>query len=165
MGSPLEDPKSSKQHLMKILDEVFTAIFVAEMMIKIFAKGFVLNGKNSYLRNGWNILDFLIVMASISSLFSQLDAWSIFKVLRMLRVLRPLRLVSHNKGLKLSIICLMKSLPSIMNLMLVVVFFLFLIGILGTTLFGGKFWHCHTEDMIAEEEGKALVSQNSYFAN
>jgi len=88
----------------------------------------------------------------------------VFKVLRMLRVLKPLRLVSHNKGLKLSIICLIKALPSILNLMVIVVFFLFLIGILGMTLFSGKFYSCYMADMISEEAGKQF-NKNNYHTN
>lgn len=52
--------------------------------------------RNAYLRNGWNILDFSIVMIGLASAalslfnFSQLDV----KALRAFRVLRPLRLIS-----------------------------------------------------------------------
>jgi hypothetical protein len=45
-----------------------TVIFFIEMMIKIIALGFVMNGEYSYLKNNWNKLDFLIVMASIFSI-------------------------------------------------------------------------------------------------
>ena len=34
------------------------------MVLKIFGLGFILR-KGSYLRDGWNILDFVIVMSSI----------------------------------------------------------------------------------------------------
>jgi hypothetical protein len=36
------------------------------------------------------------------------------------------------------------------NLLLIVIFFIFLMAILGTTLFAGKFYRCHTEAMGLE---------------
>ena len=65
----------------------------------------------------------------------------------MLRILRPLRLISRNKGLKLSITCLINSIPNIVNLLLIVIFFIFLMAILGTTLFAGKFYRCYTDSI------------------
>ena len=61
----------------------------------------------------------------------------------MLRILRPLRLISRNKGLRLSLTALVKSIPKIGNLLLIVVFCLFMLAILGTTLFCGKFYTCY----------------------
>ena len=131
-----------------------TAIFTFEMVIKMVANGFLFNGEPSYLRNGWNILDFIIVTSAIVGLIPGTGNISFLKALRMLRILRPLRLISRNKNLKLAIICLIKSIPSIVNLLLIVLFFIFLLGILGNTLFSGKFYKCHMDEMIAEQEGK-----------
>ena len=39
----------------------FTVIFFLEAALKIFAMGFILH-KYSYLRDGWNVIDFLIVI-------------------------------------------------------------------------------------------------------
>lgn len=39
----------------------FLAIFCVEALLKIMAFGFVLH-PGSYLRNGWNILDFTVVV-------------------------------------------------------------------------------------------------------
>ena len=55
-------------HTLKILDTIFNVIFIIEAMIKIISFGFVTNGPDSYLRNNWNIMDFLIVVVSIFDL-------------------------------------------------------------------------------------------------
>lgn len=34
--------------------------------MKIIAYGFIINGKESYLRSFWNILDFFIVVVSVT---------------------------------------------------------------------------------------------------
>lgn len=71
-----------------------TGFFICEMLTNMFANGFAFCGKNSYIRNGWNILDFIIVCsATISVIFSGIDLGFI-KSLRVLRVLRPLRLIA-----------------------------------------------------------------------
>lgn len=140
-----------------------TAIFAFEMVVKMVSSGFLFNGKNSYLYNGWNILDFVIVTSAIVGLIPGTGDISFLKALRMLRILRPLRLISRNRNLKLAIICLIKAIPSIFNLQLIVLFFIFLLGILGTTLFSGKFYRCHMNEMLAEQEGKSLLNQNHYY--
>jgi hypothetical protein len=44
-----------------------TILFTIEVIIKIISKGLVLNGPKSYLRKPSNILDFLVVLASLTS--------------------------------------------------------------------------------------------------
>jgi voltage-dependent calcium channel T type alpha-1G len=43
------------------MDHIIFAFFTADMVIKIFAMG--LYGKNTYLAESWNRLDFMIVLA------------------------------------------------------------------------------------------------------
>ena len=45
-----------------------TGVFVIEMCSKIAALGFVGCGSSSYIKNGWNILDFFIVASAIFSI-------------------------------------------------------------------------------------------------
>lgn len=40
------------------------AFFTLEALFKIFAYGFIINGDQSYLQELWNIIDFLILVAS-----------------------------------------------------------------------------------------------------
>ena len=47
--------------VQETLEWVFLVIFTVEAIIKIIAYGFVLHA-GAYLRNGWNILDFVIVI-------------------------------------------------------------------------------------------------------
>lgn len=97
------------------------------------------NGEGSYLRDGWNILDFFIVLVSLVSLGFGDDAESLrnLKALRTLRVLRPLRLISRNESMKLAINSLLRAIPSIGNVLLVAFFFFILFGIVGVNYFKG----------------------------
>ena len=49
---------------LNVLGYIFNAIFILECIIKIIAKGFIIH-KTSYLKNGWNILDFIVVITCI----------------------------------------------------------------------------------------------------
>ena len=46
---------------------VFLAIYSVEMVIKVIAKGFILNNY-TYLRNPWNWLDFIVILSGMYSL-------------------------------------------------------------------------------------------------
>ena len=140
--TPLDDPNSQKIKVLVYIDYVMTTIFTIEMLIKIIALGLAFSGPDSYLRQPANLLDFVIVLASLFSIFFSQYKLGFLKSLRMLRILRPLRLIARNRGLKLAIITLINSIPDIANMLIIVLFFLVLIGILGTTLFCGKFYSC-----------------------
>jgi len=103
LDNPLNDPKSTLVKFLETSDIVLTTFFAVEAFFKIIAYGFLFNSSGSYLRNGWNIMDFIIVVFSIVSLVMSGDKLNIIKILRLLRVLRPLRIISRNKGLKIGI--------------------------------------------------------------
>ena len=63
---------------------VFTVLFTLEMLIKVSAMGLVLD-KNSYLRDPWNVLDFVVVLfacvnCSYCSGFPSLPAGHLWKL-------------------------------------------------------------------------------------
>ena len=59
----MEDPRKQEQIMaLQILELAFLGIYTLEMLLKIFAKGFILN-KGAYLRESWNFLDFVIVVS------------------------------------------------------------------------------------------------------
>jgi len=65
LETPFMDPNSGKAEVIKILDIIMTVVFTLEFIIKVIAYGFVLNGSNSYLRNFWNLIDFVILIPSV----------------------------------------------------------------------------------------------------
>ena len=52
---------SAHFNLQEVAEYVFLAIFTLEAVLKIIAYGFLFH-PGAYLRNGWNILDFVIVV-------------------------------------------------------------------------------------------------------
>ena len=108
-----------------------TIVFTFEMVVKIIASGFCFAGKDSYIREPWNVLDFLIVGSALLGIIAG-DAINVsfLKALRILKVLRPLRLIGNVGGLKIAIISLGRSIPNIVRLQAIVLFFVFLFAIL-----------------------------------
>nr|XP_023019052.1 muscle calcium channel subunit alpha-1-like [Leptinotarsa decemlineata] len=91
---PCSDSNMTNTYLEKI-EYLFLVIFTAECVMKILAYGFLMH-PGAYLRNGWNLLDFtIVVIGLISTALQNLtrDTFDV-KALRAFRVLRPLRLVS-----------------------------------------------------------------------
>jgi membrane-anchored protein YejM (alkaline phosphatase superfamily) len=130
IDNPLNDPESDLSITLMYIDIVITALFTIEFLLKVISYGFLFNGDDSYLRNGWNILDFFIVVISLVSLATQSDRLAKLKALRTFRVLRPLRMLGRNENLKLAISSLFRSMPNIGNVLIICVFFWLLIGII-----------------------------------
>jgi hypothetical protein len=103
LDNPLNDPNSDLVQFLRYTDIILTIFFAFESVFKIITYGFLFNKELSYLRNGWNIIDFLVVIVSIISVAITSNKLKIVKILRLLRVLRPLRVISRNKGLKIGI--------------------------------------------------------------
>ena len=77
---------------------MFTWLFFTESIIKIVAMGLIFN-ENSYLRDIWNLIDFIIATSGIIEFWamrtSDHDLGSInIKPLRVLRVIRPLKSIN-----------------------------------------------------------------------
>jgi hypothetical protein len=110
---------------------------MVEAILKIIANGFLFSGKNSYIRNPWNIIDFTIVCFSIVS-FSISSDLRVFKVLRLLRLLRPLRVISRNQGLKVAVQALLMAIPNIGNVLIISGLFFIIFAIIGVNLLKGE---------------------------
>ena len=50
--------------MIEQIGSIFTYIFTLECVIKIIAMGFFMH-RNSYLRDYWNWLDFIVVITSL----------------------------------------------------------------------------------------------------
>lgn len=62
LDMPNLDPSGQFKQALEVLDCIFAVLFLAEAVLKILVHGLVFNGPTSYLRNPWNVLDFLIVV-------------------------------------------------------------------------------------------------------
>jgi hypothetical protein len=133
------------------LDTAFTIAFALEMIIRSVSMGFVMD-KGSYLRDGWNKLDFFIVVFSvIEESISEFDM-PVIRVLRLLRTLRPLRFINKNISMKIVIKAMIESLAALLNVGVVLVLVWLMFAILGVSLFGGKFYSCSNPNLTTRDE-------------
>ena len=125
---------NSLKYVMARSEEVFTALFGAEMFIKIIARGFIMH-KHAYLRDMWNWIDFVVVCTSILSLATELGN---VQVLRTVRVLKPLRTMTKIQGMKPLIKTLVGAFKNIVNVISLLMFFFVVFGIFGSDLLSKK---------------------------
>ncbi|KAG8186903.1 hypothetical protein JTE90_022871 [Oedothorax gibbosus] len=135
---PYGDSNSVNATLEKV-EYIFLVIFTGECVMKIIAYGLFLH-PGSYLRNGWNGLDFVIVVIGvISTALSNLmkEGFDV-KALRAFRVLRPLRLVSGVPSLQVVLNSILKAMIPLLHIALLVIFVIIIYAIIGLELFSGK---------------------------
>ncbi|XP_042077012.1 voltage-dependent L-type calcium channel subunit alpha-1D isoform X22 [Haplochromis burtoni] len=164
---PGDDSNSTNQEL-ETVEYAFLIIFTIETFLKIIAYGLVMH-QNSYVRNGWNMLDFVIVIVGLFSVVLEMitkDADSggqsggkpggfDVKALRAFRVLRPLRLVSGVPSLQVVLNSIIKAMVPLLHIALLVLFVIIIYAIIGLELFIGKMHAtCYMTETgaLAEEE-------------
>ncbi|KAG7491439.1 hypothetical protein MATL_G00003720 [Megalops atlanticus] len=142
-------PKEDKTPMSERLDDTepyFIAIFCFETGIKILALGFAFH-KGSYLRNGWNVMDFVVVLTGIlSRVGSDFD----LRTLRAVRVLRPLKLVSGIPSLQVVLKSIMKAMIPLLQIGLLLFFAILMFAIIGLEFYMGKF-HTTCFDIATKE--------------
>ncbi|XP_068588556.1 voltage-dependent N-type calcium channel subunit alpha-1B-like isoform X2 [Cebidichthys violaceus] len=144
-------PASDKTPMSERLDDTepyFIGIFCFEAAIKIIALGFAFH-KGSYLRNGWNVMDFVVVLTGIlATVGSDFD----LRTLRAVRVLRPLKLVSGIPSLQVVLKSIMKAMVPLLQIGLLLFFAIVMFAIIGVEFYMGKF---HTTCFKIETGEKA----------
>uniref|UniRef100_A0A8C2SE05 Voltage-dependent L-type calcium channel subunit alpha n=1 Tax=Capra hircus TaxID=9925 RepID=A0A8C2SE05_CAPHI len=145
------------------VEYLFLIIFTVEAFLKVIAYGLLFH-PNAYLRNGWNLLDFIIVVVGLfSAILEQATkadganalggkgAGFDVKALRAFRVLRPLRLVSGVPSLQVVLNSIIKAMVPLLHIALLVLFVIIIYAIIGLELFMGKMHKtCYNQEGIAD---------------
>ena len=149
IDNPNMDGQGDLAEVLKVFDYTLTTLFTIECLINVILFGFLCNGKSSYARDPWNIMDLVIVLFSLLTIILQgsVQDLSILKVFRMLRVLRPLRFLKRNLGLKIQVVSLMNAIPGIANLLLISLLILMIFGIQAVSLLKGTLFYCETDNV------------------
>ena len=165
------DADSSLAIYLTGLNRFFTAAFTCEMLLKMASFGVCCgrgtrvmssevdeNGQPKvvrippYFRDGWNVLDFFIVMVSLICLLAEaFPALRPLKSLRILRVLRPLRLLARDPGMRLIITALVKVMPSVTEVFGVLLAVMMVFAILSLQLFSDSFGSCSDDSYTTRE--------------
>ncbi|XP_051904942.1 sodium channel protein type 4 subunit alpha B-like isoform X2 [Hippocampus zosterae] len=164
----VEDIHLEKRWLLKTIlvyaDQVFTFVFVLEMLLRWFA-----GGLKKYFTNHWCRLDFLVVLISLLSSTATILGIPQLEAFKSLRTVRPLRLLSRFDGAKVVVTTLFAAFPFILDVLLACLTLWLIFGIVGVNLFGGKFFSCinatsqdmsRTEDVNNKTDCNFLIEEN-----
>lgn len=158
----IDSPLLSDQVLKIVLwtfDLLTTLAFVIEMLLKMISYGFLFNGRYSYLRFGFNIIDICSNCLSISYLIA--NAYTVFAIgggtsiiggtstnqkvissIKMLRIVRVFKLIERSKSLQAALSAFLTSLNQMFNIILMGSVCILLFSIVGMTYFRGLFYRC-----------------------
>uniref|UniRef100_A0A8C1PX73 Calcium voltage-gated channel subunit alpha1 E n=1 Tax=Cyprinus carpio TaxID=7962 RepID=A0A8C1PX73_CYPCA len=134
---PGEDKTPMSKRLEKT-EPYFIGMFCFEAGIKIIALGFVFH-KGSYLRNGWNVMDFIVVLSGIlATAGAHMNISLDLRTLRAVRVLRPLKLVSGIPSLQIVLKSIMKAMVPLLQIGLLLFFAILMFAIIGLEFYSGR---------------------------
>lgn len=138
------------------IDQVCLWIFIAELLLKIFAFNkeffgeyrFDEKGDKFFHVNRWNIFDLIIVVVSG---FASMPFFAVFRVFRLfksvkiikgiksLRVIKTLKLVNGITKLRIIVKAVIKAIPSVLWTFFLLIIFAYIYAIIGVNVFGTDF--------------------------
>ncbi|MCI4381151.1 hypothetical protein PGIGA_G00248440 [Pangasianodon gigas] len=175
-----EDDSNATNHNLEKVEYIFLVIFTIETFTKILAYGLVMH-PSAYIRSGWNLLDFIIVIVGLFSVVAEMgehkpgDAHHAsgkpggldVKALRAFRVLRPLRLVSGVPSLQIVLNSIMKAMVPLFHIGLLVMFVIIIYAIIGLELFIGRMhktcYYVGTELYVEDDPTPCAFAGNGRF--
>ena len=105
--------------------------------------------RNSYLRDFWNWIDFIVVIFGILEL-TPIPSVSL-KPLRAFRILRPLKTIKAFPAMRKLVTGMIISIPSLLSALFFMVFVMTQFAILGTSLFSGDYYmRCRTTNVTVD---------------
>ena len=126
----------SSQKQTKIIDNInksLLGVYIVEFVIKIIAFGF------GYFREGWNLLDFSVVLAAVVELlleeFSNHNGSATLAIIRCFRIVRVMKLIRNFKEMRRFMMTFIGSLPALINVGSLLFLFLYIYAVLGMNLF------------------------------
>ena len=108
-------------------NRIILAVFIVEAALKMIA---LAPSPQRYFRDGWNVFGFAIIVFAIVP-----ATGSFAMVARLGRLLRVLRLISAIKELRLIVGALVRSIPSVANIMMLMSIIVYIYAIVGYHLF------------------------------
>ena len=117
----LQDPY--QKETLKLMLNIISIIFVLECVVRIIVMGFYW-GDKTYLKDPWNILDFMVVIMGWVSRFMDGSDVSAIKVIR---ILRPLRTINQIPNMSSLVSTILNSLPIMFDVMVLFMFMLIMI--------------------------------------
>ncbi|XP_075261940.1 sodium channel protein 1 brain-like [Convolutriloba macropyga] len=166
----------------------YTSLCLAVIFTVEFVMRLVALGPRKYFLNGWNLIDFVIMLATLVDVILLEEKYrlrragedetrvtrttTVTDLLRILRAVRPLRAVQQWENTRIVVDSFIKSIPSIFNVLLVCIVFWLIFAIAGVNLMKGRFAACYyvtTEQQVPKSTpdfpviNKAICDENPQF--
>jgi Ion transport protein len=132
--------KETTESAMGLINQIFTAIFSMEALMKIIAFG------SLYFRKAWNVFDFAIlvltivqIVASLSNFTSEFTLY--VTILRVLKLLKTARLFKKANSIKNIARTLLMTFPNLTNIAFLLFLLMIFYAILGMNIFGRVMLH------------------------
>ena len=130
----IETPNVKNNSMILIgLEGFLMTFYTVELVIKVFAQGFVC-GKYSYLRDPWNMVDFVILSISYTAVFNIKMRYQSIRIFRVLRTLRTITVMPSMAGLVKTLINLV---PAMGNMSILFALTILLFATIAMQLFAG----------------------------
>lgn len=130
LGMETFAPLAAEHHgLFSTLNHVILGIYVVELLIRITACGW---NPREFVKDGWNIFDFLVVVASLLPWLRE-NAM----LIRLIRLLRIVRIVRFLPDLRVIVAAVGRSVPGVASLAAGTVLLIYIYGMIGWVLFSG----------------------------
>lgn len=115
--------------MFETLNLAVQVVFVGEIAARLFAQAPRIH---RFFLDGWNVFDFTIVALSLLPV-----AGPFATVARLARLLRALRVVSALPEMRLIVATMLRSIPSLANVVALLGIILYVYAVLGVHFFGG----------------------------
>ena len=115
---------------LNLLNDLFLAIFLVELALRIGAYG---RRPQDFFRSGWNVFDFVVI--GFAFVPGVRESSTLLRIARLLRVVRVVRILPD---LRILITGVIRSLPPLGSMLLLTTVLLFIYGMLGWLLFADE---------------------------
>jgi voltage-gated sodium channel len=122
-------PEFESRHgdTLNLLNDIFLAVFVVELALRIGAYG---RRPRGFFRDGWNLFDFVVI--GVAFVPGIRESSTLLRLARLLRVVRVVRILPELRVLVTGVV---RSLPPLGSMLLLTTVMLFVYGMLGWLLF------------------------------
>jgi voltage-gated sodium channel len=110
-----------------LIQSLVVTVFIVEAVLRLIA---LYPRPQSYFRDAWNCFDFTIIILSLLPTAGQFST-----IARLVRLLRITRLITKSTELRAIVSTLVRSIPSIFNIMILLSILFFIYAIVGYHLF------------------------------
>ncbi|KAL4506799.1 hypothetical protein ABPG72_001220 [Tetrahymena utriculariae] len=144
ISDPLKDPNSTTQKTIRYLDIIIIIIFIIEGVLKMIAYGIYNKNSDSYLKNGWNIIDLTSIIISLGVFFFSYQ----MRFMNGFRAIRIVKISQRMDSVKIALISIIKSIPTVAKLSLLAFASLTFFALFPLKYFKGKYYMCANSSVL-----------------